>query len=148
MLGSRQRIVHVSGVAMNQTITVEYESKEMRVNSIHYKLLVIEFKGVVNHETLKGMPAKLSSIFYEMEGMLVLDIRRVANLNSEFIRAFTGILHTISEKFNRYFIMTEDSKVYNWVMNYNKLKEVDPVTGFDDLKRALELDSLIQEFGL
>lgn len=133
---------------MNQTITIGYESKEMQINTICYKLLVIEFTGVVNHETLKGIPAKLSSIFYEMEGMLILDIRRVANLNSEFIRAFTGILHTISEKFNRYFIMTEDTKVYNWVMNYNKLKAVDPVMSYDDLKRALELDSLIREFEL
>ncbi|WP_036041455.1 hypothetical protein [Leptospira alstonii] len=131
---------------MNQTIMIEHELKEIQVNAIRYKLLVIEFAGMVNHETLKGIPAKLSSIFYEMEGLLVLDIRSVTNLNSEFVRAFTGILHVISEKFTRYFIMTEDQKIYNWIMNYNKLREVNPVMNFDELKEALELDSLIQEF--
>ncbi|EMJ96522.1 hypothetical protein LEP1GSC193_1511 [Leptospira alstonii serovar Pingchang str. 80-412] len=125
---------------------IEHELKEIQVNAIRYKLLVIEFAGMVNHETLKGIPAKLSSIFYEMEGLLVLDIRSVTNLNSEFVRAFTGILHVISEKFTRYFIMTEDQKIYNWIMNYNKLREVNPVMNFDELKEALELDSLIQEF--
>ncbi|WP_228029722.1 hypothetical protein, partial [Leptospira borgpetersenii] len=69
-----------------------------------------------------------------------------SNLNSEFVRAFTGILHIISERFTRYFIMTADQKIYNWIMNYNKLREVKPVTDFDELKEALELDSLIQEF--
>ncbi|EMY78626.1 hypothetical protein LEP1GSC060_3765 [Leptospira weilii serovar Ranarum str. ICFT] len=131
---------------MNQTIMIEHELKEIQVNAVRYKLLVIEFAGIINHETLKGIPAKLSSIFYEMEGLLVLDIRRVTNLNSEFVRAFTGILHVISEKFTRYFIMTEDQKIYNWIMNYNKLKEVNPVMNFEELKEALELDSLIQEF--
>ncbi|EKR92397.1 hypothetical protein LEP1GSC163_1400 [Leptospira santarosai str. CBC379] len=131
---------------MSQTITIEHELKELQVNTIRYKLLVIEFAGMVNHETLRGIPAKLSSIFYEREGMLILDIRKVTNLDSEFIRAFTGILHIISERFTRYFIMTEDQKIYNWILNYNKLREVKPVTDFDELKEALELDSLIQEF--
>ncbi|EQA71974.1 hypothetical protein [Leptospira noguchii] len=131
---------------MNQAIAIEHQSKEIQVNTIRYKLLVIEFTGIVNYETLKGMSAKLSSILYEMEGILVLDIRKVTNLNSEFVRAFTGILYVISEKFTRYFIITEDQKIYNWIMNYNQLKDVKPVMNFNEIGKALELDSLIQQF--
>ncbi|WP_025183668.1 hypothetical protein [Leptospira kirschneri] len=131
---------------MNQTIMIEHESKEIQINAIRYKLLVIEFSGIVNYETLKGMPTKLSSIFYEMEGILVLDIRKVTNLNSEFVRAFTGILHVISEKLTRCFIITEDQKIYNWITNYNQLKDVKPVMNFNEIEKALELDSLIQQF--
>ncbi|ALE41867.1 hypothetical protein RBB68_18485 [Leptospira interrogans] len=131
---------------MNQAIMIDHESKEIQVNTIRYKLLVIEFTGIVNYETLKGTPSQLSSIFYEMEGILVLDIRKVINLNSEFVRAFTGILHVISERFARYFIITEDQKIYNWIMNYNQLRDVKPVMNFNEIGKSLELDSLIQQF--
>ncbi|WP_001070552.1 hypothetical protein [Leptospira interrogans] len=131
---------------MNQAIMIDHESKEIQVNTIRYKLLVIEFTGIVNYETLKGTPAQLSSIFYEMEGILVLDVRKVVNLNSEFVRAFTGILHVISERFARYFIITEDQKIYNWIMNYNQLRDVKPVMNFNEIGKSLELDSLIQQF--
>ncbi|WP_061286608.1 hypothetical protein [Leptospira interrogans] len=131
---------------MNQTIMIDHESKEIQVNTIRYKLLVIEFTGIVNYETLKEAPAQLSSIFYEMEGILVLDIRKVINLNSEFVRAFTGILHVISERFARYFVITEDQKIYNWIMNYNQLRDVKPVMNFNEIGKSLELDSLIQQF--
>ncbi|ASV08025.1 hypothetical protein ACO2J1_10225 [Leptospira interrogans] len=131
---------------MNQAIMIDHESKEIQVNTIRYKLLVIEFTGIVNYETLKRTPAQLSSIFYEMEGILVLDIRKVINLNSEFVRAFTGILHVISERFARYFIITEDQKIYNWIMNYNQLRDVKPVMNFNEIGKSLELDSLIQQF--
>ncbi|EMN02080.1 hypothetical protein LEP1GSC035_3168 [Leptospira noguchii str. 2007001578] len=131
---------------MNQVIAIEHQSKEIQINTIRYKLLVIEFTGIVNYETLKGMSAKLSSILYEMEGILVLDIRKVTNLNSEFVRAFTGILYVISERFTRYFIITEDQKIYNWIMNYNQLQDVKPVMNFNEIGKALELDSLIQQF--
>ncbi|EMI69180.1 hypothetical protein LEP1GSC072_2501 [Leptospira noguchii str. Bonito] len=131
---------------MNQAIAIEHQSKEIQINTIRYKLLVIEFRGIVNYETLKGMSVKLSSILYEMEGILVLDIRKVTNLNSEFVRAFTGILYVISERFTRYFIITEDQKIYNWIMNYNQLQDVKPVMNFNEIGKALELDSLIQQF--
>ncbi|UOG32565.1 hypothetical protein [Leptospira noguchii] len=131
---------------MNQAIAIEHQSKEIQINTIRYKLLVIEFTGIVNYETLKGMSVKLSSILYEMEGILVLDIRKVTNLNSEFVRAFTGILYVISERFTRYFIITEDQKIYNWIMNYNQLQDVKPVMNFNEIGKALELDSLIQQF--
>lgn len=131
---------------MNQAIMIDHESKEIQVNTIRYKLLVIEFTGIVNYETLKETPAQLSSILYEMEGILVLDIRKVINLNFEFVRAFTGILHVISERFAKYFIITEDQKIYNWIMNYNQLRDVKPVMNFNEIGKSLELDSLIQQF--
>lgn len=49
---------------MSQAVTIEHELKELQVNTVRYKLLVIEFAGMVNHETLRGIPAKLSSISY------------------------------------------------------------------------------------
>ncbi|TGL81456.1 hypothetical protein [Leptospira yasudae] len=133
---------------MSQTIAIDYGLKDLQVNTVCYKLLIIEFSGIVNHETLRGMPAQLSSIFHELDGTLVIDIRGVKNPDSEFVRAFTNILHGISERFARYFIMTSERKVYNWILNSSKLRDVDPIMNFEDLKKELELDSLIREFEL
>ncbi|EMK20536.1 hypothetical protein LEP1GSC008_2219 [Leptospira kirschneri serovar Bulgarica str. Nikolaevo] len=52
----------------------------------------------------------------------------------------------ISEKLTRCFIITEDQKIYNWITNYNQLKDVKPVMNFNEIEKALELDSLIQQF--
>ncbi|EKR53747.1 hypothetical protein LEP1GSC177_0970 [Leptospira interrogans str. MMD3731] len=52
----------------------------------------------------------------------------------------------ISERFARYFIITEDQKIYNWIMNYNQLRDVKPVMNFNEIGKSLELDSLIQQF--
>ncbi|MCG6169761.1 hypothetical protein LFX25_20205 [Leptospira sp. FAT2] len=133
---------------MGHTIAIDYGLKDLQVNSVCYKLLIIEFSGIVNHETLRGIPAKLHSIFHELEGTLVIDIRGVKNPDAEFVRAFTNILLGISERFVRYFIMTSERKVYNWILNSSKLRDVDPILNFEDLKKELELDSLIREFEL
>lgn len=134
------------GVDVKNIAEIEYESIEIKVEAVRHSLLMIRLSGVINVETLGRVTAKLFSVLHESDSRLVLDLRNVSNIDSEFTYGITNLLNDLSRSVGHYFVLTRHAKVYDWILSSPKINDVTPIFSLEELRTTLELDSLIQEF--